>query len=350
MVKNLLAVIAVIPVLFLTACNPSDSTQPAGTNAESAAAPEEGEVVAMVNGQPITEQTLNMISEANRSANIPREKLIDDLIKHELLYQEAVRKNLETNEDVAQRIRFIQRSILSQAAMQDFIANTPISDAEIQKEYQQTFGSPGQEEFKARHILTETEEKAKEIIQKLKAGGKFEELAKEYSTGPVGPKGGDLGWFSAQQMVAPFSEAVVALKNGEYTQQPVHTQFGWHVILREDSRAKTPPPLDSMKANIQAQLQRKAIENHLESLRANAKIEIIPPKPAEPVIPPAAVPAPPASPSPESGRTNEQSSAAEEKPSEPPSLQEAAGGVDKSATPENQAPATSPKESQPATE
>ncbi|MGH8551021.1 MAG: peptidylprolyl isomerase [Methylococcales bacterium] len=347
MIRNLLSVVAILPLLFLPGCNPSDSTQPAGTNAESATVPADGEVVAKVNGQSITEQTLNMISEANRSANIPREKLIDDLIKHELLYQEAVRKNLETNKDVAQRIQFIQRSILSQAAMQDFIANTPISDAEIQKEYEQTFGGSGQEEYKARHILTETEEKAQEIIQKLKKGGNFEDLAKEYSTGPVGPKGGDLGWFSAQQMVAPFSEAVMALKNGEYSQQPVHTQFGWHVILREDSRAKTPPPLDSMKANIQAQMQRNAIENHLESLRANAKIEIIPQKPAEPVTSPAPVPTPPVSASPEAGETDVNPSTAEEKAS----VQGVTGDANEPATPESKAAAEAAhKESQPATE
>lgn len=328
MTRHILPMIVLLSMLFLTGCNQGKPTEPAGTNADSAAI-DEDEIVAKVNGQPITEQTLEMISEANRGANIPREKLIDDLIKHELLYQEAVRKNLESNQEVAQRINFIQRSILSQAAMQDFITNTPISDAEIQKEYEQTYGGSGQEEYKARHILTETEEKAKEIIGKLKAGGNFEKLAKEYSTGPVGPKGGDLGWFSAQQMVAPFSEAVMALKNGEYSKQPVHTQFGWHVILREDSRAKTPPPLDAMKANLQAQLQRKAIENHLESLKANAKIEIIPQKPAE-SAPPAPAPGSPGAATPEAGQSSGNPSSAE--PGQ--AAQEATGETGKTEKPE----------------
>ncbi len=282
MIKNLLTVIVAVSALSLPGCNQPESTQSGSGKAETDAGPEVGEVIARVNGEPITEETLTMLSEANRRANIPREKLIDDLIKHELLYQEAVRKNLESNAEVAQRLRLGHRSILSQAAMQDFILNTPISDAEIQKEYEQTFGGTGQEEFKARHILTKTEDEAKQVIQKLKVGGDFNALAKEHSTDPAGPSGGDLGWFSAQQMVAPFSAAVVAMKNGDYSQEPVQTQFGWHVILREESRAKTPPPLDSVKANIQAQLQRKAIENHLETLRTSAKIEMIPPKPAEP--------------------------------------------------------------------
>ncbi|MGH8497795.1 MAG: peptidylprolyl isomerase [Methylococcales bacterium] len=282
MIRNLLPVIAVVSALIITGCNPGEPTKSDGSATQFA----EGTVVATVNGQSITEETLKMISDANQNSNIPREKMIEDLIKYELLYQEAVSKNLESKQDVVQRLHFTRRSILSQAAMQDFIASSPITDAEIQKEYEQTIGGTGQEEYKARHILTETEDKAKEVIQKLLSGGSFDTVAKEYSTGPTGSKGGDLGWFSAEQMVAPFSEAVVALKNGDYTRNPVKTQFGWHVILREDSRAKTPPNLDSTKANIQAQLQRKAIEKHLETLKSNAKIEIIPPKPAEPPVMP----------------------------------------------------------------
>jgi peptidyl-prolyl cis-trans isomerase C len=200
------------------------------------------------------------------------------------------------------------RSILSQAAMQDFIMNTPVSDAEIQKEYDATFGGAGQEEYKARHILTKTEDEAKQVIQKLKAGGDFKALAKEYSTDPTaGPSGGDLGWFSAQQMVAPFSSAVVAMKNGDYSQEPVQTQFGWHVILREESRAKTPPPLEAVKANIQAQMQRNAIENHIETLRTSAKIEMTPPKSAEET----------AAPSEPTPQANDSSPAAEKTPAVP---------------------------------
>ncbi|MGR9108977.1 MAG: peptidylprolyl isomerase [Gammaproteobacteria bacterium] len=294
--RYLLSLILVIPAFVLSGCKPGDSPGPGNSGSDSAAIVEEGEVVARVNGQPITEETLQLVSEANRRANIPRDKLIDELIKYELLYQEAVSKNLENNPKTAQQLQFMRRSILSQAAMQDFMANTEISDAEVQKEYEQSYGSSGQEEYRARHILTKTEDKAKEVIQKLKEGGNFEALATEYSTGPTGPKGGDLGWFSAQQMVAPFSEAVVALKNGEYTQTPVQTQFGWHVILREDSRPKVPPSLDSLKANIRSQLQRKAIEKHLETLRAAAKIELTPPKPAEPAQPAASEPSAPAQP------------------------------------------------------
>lgn len=346
MFKNLLFVMAVVSSLFLAGCNQGDSTQPNGVTDLGPAEVSVGEVIATVNDEPITEETLTMISQANQRANIPREKLVDDLIKHELLYQEAVRKNLKKNPDVAKRLRFIQRSILSQAAMQDFIANTPISDTDIQKEYDEKFAGTGSDEYKARHILTKSEDKAKEIIQKLKDGGSFEELAKEYSTGPTGPKGGDLGWFGPQQMVGPFSVAVVALANGEYTQEPVKTQFGWHVILREDSRAKTPPPMAAMKANIQAQLQRKAIEKHLETLKSNAKIKITPKKPEAPAsVKPAPIPASPATSNSEEAPIEKKPPVAEEKPVEPPVAQETAKEAVSSETegPEAATEETNPK-------
>lgn len=278
MTKNLLALIVVFSTFSLSGCNPQGSNQSGDHNAGSVPIPDPGEVIATVNGEPITETTLTMVAEANRRANLPREKIIDDLIKHELLYQEAVRKDLAKNADVAQRLELARRSILSQAAMQDFLMNNPVTDTQIEDEYKTSFGSSGQEEYKARHILLKTEDEAKKVIQKLNEGGDFAALAKEFSTGPTGTKGGDLGWFAAQQMVAPFSQAVAALKNGEYSKEPVQTQFGWHVILREDSRAKTPPPMDSIKPTIQAQLQRKSIDDHLESLKQAAKIEITPEK------------------------------------------------------------------------
>ena len=124
----------------------------------------------------------------------------------------------------------------------------------------------------------------KKIIAELEKGGDFKALAKKHSIDPMGSEGGDLGWFTADRMVPPFSEAVVALENGKYSKQPVQTQFGWHVILREDSRALTPPPLDAVKEQIRPMLQRQKAQTMIESLRKNAKVEVLLPpetKPAE---------------------------------------------------------------------
>ena len=268
MMKKTLIVLS-CSVLFATGCQPTD---------QSSAEPEMvmgGETIVTVNGKPITEETLTMINSANRGAAIPRDRLLDDLIKQELLYQEAVRKNLKNNPDVAKRLMLVNKSILSQAAMQDFLQTSPITDEAVKVAYDQQVGGMAGLEYKASHILTKTEDDAKNVIKELEKGGNFAELAKKHSIGPSGPKGGDLGWFGADQMVPPFSEAVVALENGATSKNPVKTQFGWHVIYREDSRAKQPPPLESVKSKIQAGLQKQSIEKYLDSLKKAANIVMV---------------------------------------------------------------------------
>ncbi|MGH8500256.1 MAG: peptidylprolyl isomerase, partial [Methylococcales bacterium] len=299
MIKSLLPVIAVLSAFILSGCElPKTGENKAGLGAK----PPEGTVAATVNGQPITEETIKLIAEANRNPNLSREKIIENLVNQELLAQDALSKHLESKPGIAEKLNYVQRQILSQAAVQDFVATSPISDADIQKEYEQTYASTEQKNYQARHILTDTEDKANEVIQKLKDGGSFDALAKEYSTDPsTRNKGGDLGWFSPDHMVKPFAEAVAALADGDYNLVPVKTQFGWHVILREGSRAQIPPVLESVKAKIQHQLQQDAIEKHLETLKASAKVEIIPPKPAPPPPAPAVPPETPAPIEPKAG-------------------------------------------------
>ena len=126
-------------------------------------------------------------------------------------------------------------------------------------------------DFKARHILVETQGEATDVIAQLDGGANFEELAKEKSTGPSGPNGGDLGWFSPNQMVAPFSNAVQQLEDGQYSPVPVQTQFGWHVILREDSRDSVPPTFDSVRDELQRQVQNEKFQAHLNTLRSEVQ-------------------------------------------------------------------------------
>ena len=123
-------------------------------------------------------------------------------------------------------------------------------------------------EFKASHILVETQSQAVSLISELEGGADFAELAKENSTGPSGPGGGDLGWFSANQMVAPFSQAVAALENGAFSKTPVQTQFGWHVILRVDSRESTPPTLESVRDVVKQRVEQDKLQKYLKDLRA----------------------------------------------------------------------------------
>jgi len=234
----------------------------------------------VVNGQFISKAALETltkeVSERARGQKIPKDKLIDELIKRELLIQEAKNKHLDQSPEIAERLAMMQSSLLSQAAVEDYIKSNPVTDAELQAEYDKQIGNGGEStEFKARHILVKTEAEAKAVIAKLDKGADFSELAKTTSTGPSKVQGGDLGWFAAKQMVPEFSSAVAGLENKAYTKTAVKTQFGWHVILREDSRKQTPPPFAAVKEQLQPLVQREKLTTYLESLRSGAQVEIL---------------------------------------------------------------------------
>jgi len=165
---------------------------------------------------------------------------------------------------------------LTQTSLQDFLKANPVTDAEIKAEYDSKVAAEKGTEYKARHILVKTEDEAKKLIAQLDKGAKFADLATKHST-DTSAKGGDLGWFVASQMVEPFSKAVTELENGKYTKTPVQTQFGWHVILREDSRALTPPPLEAVKDQLMPFLQRQKVQNMIDGMRKQAKVEILVP-------------------------------------------------------------------------
>ena len=241
------------------------------------------DAVAVVNGTYISKTALTAlekeITQRSQGRSFPKEKILEELIQREILLQEAINKQIDKSPEFAERLDNIKKSLLAQATVQDFMKTNPLTDAELEAEYNKKIGESGTE-YKARHILVKTEEESKKIIAELDKGADFIELAKNKSTGPSGPKGGDLGWFAAGQMVAPFSEATIALENGKHTTEAVQTQFGWHIILREDSRTQTPPAFDTVKEQIRPTLQRKKMQDYLDNLRQQAKVEILMPEPA----------------------------------------------------------------------
>ncbi len=253
-------------------------------NANTVVAPNilKEDAAASVNGQFISKAALDTLTkEVSARAQgqvIPKDKLIDELVKRELLIQEAKNKGLDKSAEIIERLEMMKGALLSQAAVEDYIKANPVTDADLQAEYDKQIGDvAGGTEFKARHILVKTEDEAKAIIAELDKGADFAELATTKSTGPSKAQGGDLGWFGATQMVPPFSEAVAKLENGKYTTAPVQTQFGWHVILREDSRQQTPPPFEAVKAELEPMVQRQKLTNYLEALRKGAQVEILVP-------------------------------------------------------------------------
>lgn len=277
----------IIPVLLagsvlLTACQ---------QNANNIASPtiQKEDAVAVVNGEYISKYALETltaeVSERSRGKNIPQEKLIDELVRRKLLVQQAVSKQLDQTPERQQRLAMMKNALLSQLAIEDFIKSHPVTDADLKAEYNKKIAdTAGGTEYKARHILVKTEPEAVAIIVELDKGADFAELAKTKSTGPSKTQGGDLGWFGPKQMVAPFSEAVAKLDKGSYTKTPVKTQFGWHIIILEDTRVQTPPPFEAVKAQLEPLVQREKMTAYLDTLRQDAKVEIfVPGEPTAPV-------------------------------------------------------------------
>jgi peptidyl-prolyl cis-trans isomerase C len=185
-----------------------------------------------------------------------------------LLTTQPAAKEIAADERVKAQIELQSRAVLAQSVAADFLANNPATDAEIQAAYDEQIKSAPDQQFKARHILVDTQAAAVDLIKQLDDGADFATLAQEHSTGPTGPNGGDLGWFSPDQMVQPFSAAVAKLADGQHTAEPVQTQFGWHVILREESRDNEPPTLDSIRDSLGQQVEQAKFQAYLDSLRA----------------------------------------------------------------------------------
>ena len=257
------------------------------TDSASTPAVAKADAVAVVNGQYIAKSSLEQlqkeIAERGHGQTFPKEKLIEELIQRELLVQDAMQKQLDKSAEIMAQLDSAKKTLLTQADVQNFIKANPVTDAEVKAEYDSKVAGENGTEYKARHILVKTEEEAKKLIAELDKGGDFAKLANKNSLdAKESQNGGDLGWFAAGQMVAPFSEAVVKLEKGKYTKTPVKTQFGYHVILREDSRAQTPPPLEAVKEQLMPYLQRKKVQTMVETLRKQAKVEILVPLTDEP--------------------------------------------------------------------
>ena len=235
-------------------------------------------IIATVNGANITEWTLKRY--ASQRGLPPetlndqqRAALIEELINRELIYQDAVSIGIDRTPAIINEIAYQRANVIARSMLNRSSDRFEISDEDLKKEYENRLGELGGKELKARHILLEKEDDAKAVIAELDKGADFATLTKKKSSGPSAENGGDLGWFSTDQMVKPFSDAASKLEKGSYSKTPVKTQFGWHVILLEDARLVNPPPFDEVKAQIRVGLQNKLIEAYISDLRKTAKIE-----------------------------------------------------------------------------
>lgn len=269
-IKSRILLASTVCLLSLSACNSKTGNTPAA-----------GDIAATVNGTPISKDIVDQIVGQRIAMGQPdspdtRKAIINQLAMQMLVSQEAIKKNLDKTPEVIDQIKLTQQSILANAFVQDYTKNNPVSDDILKAEYDKNKAQMSGTEYKARHILVDKEDLAKAIIAKLKKNAKlFDSLAKQYSKDPGSrDKGGELGWFDPRGMVPEFGAAVAKLEKGKFTLEPVKTQFGYHVILLEDSRTKEAPTFEQVKPQLAKQVQEQNLKKLIDDMMAKAKIEI----------------------------------------------------------------------------
>ncbi len=243
-------------------------------------------VVARVDGSEIRESDLALAEEdigAGLQPSPPemrRETLLTYLIDVKLLAKAAEAQKIGQGADFERRLAYARQKVLMEALLEKE-SRGAASDAAMKKIYDESVAqNKPVEEVHARHILVETEDKAKEVLAKLKAGGDFAALAKTESKDPGSADGGDLGYFAKEQMVPEFSEAAFKLEKGGLS-EPVKSQFGWHIIKLEDKRNQPLPEFEQVKGQIETYLTRRAQNELVTKLRGEAKVERVEQKPAD---------------------------------------------------------------------
>jgi peptidyl-prolyl cis-trans isomerase C len=237
-----------------------------------------GKQIAAVNGESISEAELKAFiaqkQQAQSKTPTDRGSALQELVNLELLKQQAEKEGLDKRPEFVNNLNLQRARLLVNLYLKDYIQSLKFTDEQLKQEYETQIAGQPKQEYKARHILSKTEDEAQTIIKELDEGADFAKLAKERSTGPSGPQGGDLGWFRPGSMVPPFSQAVQSMQKGQHSKTPIKTQFGWHVILLEDTRELSPPPFDEVKDKIKAILVNKALQDRISELRAKADIKI----------------------------------------------------------------------------
>ncbi len=253
--------------------------EPAKAPAPAAAAAPATGPVATVNGVAIPRQRMEIVlrQQLARGATDSeqlRMQVREALINNELLFQEGNRNGTAKKPEVVQQLDLSRQEVIANAVLNDYLRANPVSDADIQKEYDRAKAQTGEREYRARHILVANEADAKTVLADLKKGQKFEEIAQKRSLDEGSrPKGGDLDWNVPGNFDKAFSDALIKLEKGKMTEAPVRSRFGYHVILLEDVRPVAFPPLAQVKQQVQQRIVSQKVDNMLRDLRAKAKIE-----------------------------------------------------------------------------
>ena len=235
--------------------------------------------LAIVNGKPVPKERAELLKQQVERSGRPitpevESQIKEEVIAREIFLQEAKKRGLEASKDFKSQMELARQTILIRELFADYQKKNPVSDAEIQAEYDKFVAANSGKEYKASHILVEKEDEAKAIIASIKQGAKFEDIAKKQSKDPgSGARGGDLDWANPNSYVSEFTEAMLTLMKGEMTAEPVKSQFGWHIIRLDDERQAQLPKLEEVKPQIAQQLQQQKLGQFQEDLRTKAKVE-----------------------------------------------------------------------------
>ncbi len=273
-----------LPLAILTsaalAAFPVAAKEPAKAEAKAEAKTEAagGATVASVNGKAISRRLADAIAASQAAQGRPdseelRAQIREELIQREIIAQKAAASGFDKNPAIQAQMELARQSVLVNAYVGEFVRGHQPTEEQMKAEYEKVKAQRGDKEYKARHVLVEKEDEAKAIIEKLKKGEKFEDLAKQSKDPGSKDRGGDLGWSEPVNYVKPFADALKALAKGKFTETPVKSDFGWHVILLEDTRELKMPPMEELKQQIAQMLVQQQIAKHMQELRGQAKIK-----------------------------------------------------------------------------
>ncbi|MFY7865800.1 peptidylprolyl isomerase [Roseateles sp.] len=236
--------------------------------------------IAIVNGKPVpkarAEQLIAQVTKSGQQQRSPEleAQVKDEVVLREIFLQEAEKRGIPASADYKAQMEMARQSILIRELFADYAKKNPVSDADAKAEYDKFKAQNSGQEFRARHILVEKEDEAKALIAQIKGGAKFEDLATKNSKDPgSAANGGDLDWANGNSYVKEFTEALTKLQKGEMTQEPVKSQFGFHIIKLEDTREAQFPAFDDVKAQILQRLNQQKIGAYQQELRSKAKTD-----------------------------------------------------------------------------
>jgi peptidyl-prolyl cis-trans isomerase C len=260
-----------LSLLGLAACQPKAAAPTATATVDT---------IANVNGTPLSRNLYNIYITGVMQGKDPatatqqqKEEALDNLVRAELVVQQAEKNGLTKQSQTADLIELSRMNAIQQAFTENFVKENKPTDADIKQEYDTQVALLPHTEYHVEHILVATPDAAAKIIADLGKGAKFEDLAKKQSSDSSKAQGGDLGWIQPERMVKPFSDAMVALKPGEYTHAPVQTQYGWHVIKLLDTRPLAPPPYDGVKDRVAQIVLGKRFKAYVDGLLAKSQID-----------------------------------------------------------------------------